>query len=430
MGQFCFCTRCVDKKRVTGDCCSTVAKKQGSEVSTKELDFFEFEQLDSSAPAVSEHTKERGLPYCKTQENESFSDVSVLDSLAFDVSTQTIHKQFQFFPGIFAENTAALTLRSCEGADMPNRLVVAGEDGDIAVIDHESGEVTRRWSGAHERDVNCLTRPLSSGIFASASRDKLVKVWNLSRDEVLCELRGHTVNVTSVTMGLDGVFLVSGSRDNTVRLWDIERAEELQCCDIKQNVVHFVQWVHRLNCVAQGGEDLTLRLWDVRMNFNGKNALGMSLDFVSTCMDYYPVCCELLPNSSGDVLLTGHNGFNGHGAYVLEWDLRMRKRLRTFCGHRGTVRSVRGCTVPLRLGHRQIVSAGDDGIVAFFLMGDVCNEPDATVEPEKTLTLPEGPVTCLESCANGDVVASTRGGALLVLRPKLSRTGGGWAPPH
>ncbi|KEG14510.1 WD repeat domain 31 [Trypanosoma grayi] len=422
MGQSCFRTHDVHEKSSPREHHTTSASRREIKLATGGVELSEISKVDSQTRPTgtfTEATTVRCHPYLK---GDAVENPEVLNLLS--VQPKSMSPKYRGFPGIFRNGTAALSLRSCEEANMPHHFIVGGEDGNIVLVDYESGETVRRWSGAHGRDVNCLTKPLHSGIFASASRDKLVKVWNLQGDQPLCELQGHTVNVTSATLNLDGTFLVSGSRDNTVRLWNVERAEEMECCDVKQNIVHFVQWVPRLHCVAQGGEDLTLRLWDMRMSLCGDEIVGLRLSSTLSCMDYHPICCELMPNASGCTLLTGHNGFNGYGAYIVEWDLRMQKRVRTVYGHKGTVRSISRCILPETSScQQQFVSGDDDGALAFFSTDPSTGETDVNIEPRNICTLPEGGVTSLDAYTGGDVLASTRDGTVIVFSPRSRKAG-------
>ncbi|KAH9597757.1 WD40 repeat [Trypanosoma melophagium] len=435
MGQSCFHTDGVSEKNTLDDCRPKTFSKNKGKSALKSLGFSEITNVSTTTTTATPTRIVAGLDSpidtrinkvpvqylpersgCNPNDDHCSSD----DSQASPFLT---HREFKSFQGLFHDNTAALSLKSCEGANMPHHLIVGGEDGSLLLIDYESGDITREFSQAHKRDVTSLTNPISSGLFASSSRDKMVKVWSLKNEHPLCELQGHTVSVASVTMNLDGTFLVSGSRDNTVRLWDIERAEELECCDVAQNIVHFVQWVPKLQCVAQGGEDLTLRLWDVRMSCTGKKALGLGLGSTRTSMDYYPTCCELTENSTDYMLLTGHNGFNGHGAYVAEWDLRMPKRLRTFYAHKGTVQSIRNCLASDSLSRERFVSAGDDGAIAFFSTEATGDKSEVTIDPRSIYNLTESRVTSLDASTNSDIFASAWDGGVLVLRPTLQKSG-------
>merc|ERR1712072_1600484 len=76
--------------------------------------------------------------------------------------------------------------------------------------------------------VTAIATPMSqpnSDILLSASRDKTVILWKLTRDEEsygypLRRLRGHSHYVEDVVISSDGQFALSGSWDHTMRLWD------------------------------------------------------------------------------------------------------------------------------------------------------------------------------------------------------------------
>ena len=55
----------------------------------------------------------------------------------------------------------------------------------------------------------------------SGSFDMSVRVWDVSTDVELKELRGHTGLVSSVAFSSDGRWVVSGSSDKSVRVWDV-----------------------------------------------------------------------------------------------------------------------------------------------------------------------------------------------------------------
>ncbi len=58
-------------------------------------------------------------------------------------------------------------------------------------------------------------------IFASASEDGTVKLWNAKPATLISTLTGHTARVTSVSFHPNGKILASGSEDGTVKLWDV-----------------------------------------------------------------------------------------------------------------------------------------------------------------------------------------------------------------
>ncbi|KAG5480091.1 hypothetical protein CUR178_06143 [Leishmania enriettii] len=331
------------------------------------------------------------------------------------VASELRHEAFRQFTSVFARGNAVLAVASCAQARQPRHVLAAGEDRSVALLNYETGHVMQRWMHAHQNDINCITTPTSSGLFATASRDKTVKLWDFTSNDSLAELRGHTLNVTSIDTSVDGNLLVSGSKDNTVRLWDVERAEELFCGDVKLNIVHFVRFMPAMNCVAQGGEDLAVRLWDVRTKGSHRD---LSLSKTIEGMSYYPVCCETIPENP-HMLLTGHNGANGCGSYVAQWDVRTGKRMALYKGHGATVSGVRMVAASV-YGKGSFFTSSDDGTFGVWNLedGEACGE--VQLRAEHCFCLPEGRVTTFEAEDNGDTVMALDDGCLVVLRPAVS----------
>ncbi|TKX18226.1 nuclear distribution protein PAC1 [Elsinoe australis] len=127
--------------------------------------------------------------------------------------------------------------------------------------------------------------PMSGNLLASASRDKTIRVWDVTTGYCLKTIRGHADWVRDVTPTFDGRWLLSVSNDQTARLWDASSG------DAK---VTFVSHEHVIECCAfappasytnlaslaglkkppaasssaefcaTGGRDKLIKLWDCR----------------------------------------------------------------------------------------------------------------------------------------------------------------------
>ena len=96
----------------------------------------------------------------------------------------------------------------------------------------------------------------------SGSRDKTVRIWNVTTGGVETELKGHTGWVTSVAFSQDGSRVVSGSGDNTIRIWNVMTSEveaELKGHTESVTSVAFSQDGSR---VVSGSEDETVLIWN------------------------------------------------------------------------------------------------------------------------------------------------------------------------
>ena len=54
----------------------------------------------------------------------------------------------------------------------------------------------------------------------SCSDDYAVKLWEISKGNLLKNFEGHNNDVNSVAFSPDYAFIVSGSNDKTVKLWE------------------------------------------------------------------------------------------------------------------------------------------------------------------------------------------------------------------
>lgn len=73
----------------------------------------------------------------------------------------------------------------------------------------------------HELAVVSLSLSPDSAFVATGSKDKSIKLWELSTGREVKNFLGHEKTVTSLDFSSDGKFLLSGSNDKTIRLWSI-----------------------------------------------------------------------------------------------------------------------------------------------------------------------------------------------------------------
>jgi serine/threonine protein kinase/Tol biopolymer transport system component len=133
----------------------------------------------------------------------------------------------RFGAAAFAAETTRLVTGSYWQQDRRNELVV---------WDTRSSQ--RRWTSPPVSGVfHDLAVSPDGSLAVSAhgqwwgeyqDRDHAVRIWDLQRQQLRCEIRGHSDQVTSVALRENCRHLVSGSRDGTVRLWDSASGEEIR----------------------------------------------------------------------------------------------------------------------------------------------------------------------------------------------------------
>lgn len=112
---------------------------------------------------------------------------------------------------------------------------------------------------------------LSNGFLASGgSRDKTIKVWNVSAGVCVATLSGHTERVFALTLLSNG-FLVSGSFDNTIKIWDVSQGRCVSTLSGHMNTVNPLTPRNGVNALtllsngflASGSGDKTIKVWDL-----------------------------------------------------------------------------------------------------------------------------------------------------------------------
>lgn len=108
-------------------------------------------------------------------------------------------------------------LASCS-SDLTIKLWDAGDEykniRTLAGHDHSISSVRFIPAGA-------AGSPLSGNLLASASRDKTIRIWDVTTGYCLRTLRGHAEWVRSLAPAMGGRYLLSTSSDQTARLWDL-----------------------------------------------------------------------------------------------------------------------------------------------------------------------------------------------------------------
>ncbi len=79
----------------------------------------------------------------------------------------------------------------------------------------------------HELAVVCVAVSPDSNFVATGSKDKSIKLWELSTGREVRSFLGHEMTVTSIEFSSDGKKLLSGSYDKSVRMWEVETGKEI-----------------------------------------------------------------------------------------------------------------------------------------------------------------------------------------------------------
>uniref|UniRef100_A0A8W8MRM8 Small ribosomal subunit protein RACK1 n=1 Tax=Magallana gigas TaxID=29159 RepID=A0A8W8MRM8_MAGGI len=176
------------------------------------------------------------------------------------------------------------------------------------------------------------TTPQYPDMVLSASRDKTLIMWKLTRDDAnyglpfKC-LKGHGHFVSDVVMSSDGQFALSGSWDKTLRLWDLSAGTTTRLfCDHEKDVMS-VAFSADNRQIVSGSRDKSIKLW---------NTLGVCK---YTIQDEghtdWASCVRFSPNTANPIIVSC-----GWDKMVKVWNLTNCKLKTNHIGHSGYLNCV------------------------------------------------------------------------------------------
>jgi guanine nucleotide-binding protein subunit beta-2-like 1 protein len=177
------------------------------------------------------------------------------------------------------------------------------------------------------------TTPENPDMILSASRDKTVLIWHLTRDpanygQPQRSLKGHSHYVQDVVISSDGQFALSGSWDGTLRLWDIQSGTTTCPIFVGHTAdVLSVAFSADNRQIVSGSRDRTIKLW---------NTLGeCKYTIEENGHSEWVSCVRFSPNAEHPLIVSA-----GWDKMVKVWNLANCKLRTNLVGHTGYVNSV------------------------------------------------------------------------------------------
>jgi WD40 repeat protein/serine/threonine protein kinase len=107
------------------------------------------------------------------------------------------------------------------------RLAMGGDQDTVKIWDVENGRLLDTLWGHTGEVYTVAFSPVDGRWVASGGGDSTVKVWDSHTGKFVRGFRGHKGIVSSLAFSPDGSRLVSGSRDKTVKVWDVTQLEKV-----------------------------------------------------------------------------------------------------------------------------------------------------------------------------------------------------------
>jgi WD40 repeat protein len=210
-------------------------------------------------------------------------------------------------------------------------------------------DLPRLWSGdgepikslqGHEGSISYVAFSPDGKLFATASKDGTVKIWNSFDGTEVAVLRGHHAEILHLEFSSDSSYFISTSIDHTARLWRVRDANLLAKLPAMQNIYDYGDLNTAAGRLITGYRDGTVALWDTK-----------SWTIISTVHAHKNGILRTAWSSDNTRFATA-----GQEGTVRIWDAKNGIQSVVLEGHSGFVRSV-----TFTDDDRKIISTGDDG---------------------------------------------------------------------
>ncbi|TDH70630.1 uncharacterized protein CCR75_005099 [Bremia lactucae] len=196
---------------------------------------------------------------------------------------------------------------------------------DVAIIDAITGELQctlQQGSKDNDTKESIVVFAVRLGKYnqiVTASRNLLLRVWDLETLKCVRVIKAHDSPVLAMDIDPSGTLLATGGSDRTVRVFDIDKGFCTHNFRGHAGIVTLVQFhpdAAQLSLVS-ASDDLTVRIWDL---YTQKQ--------VACIQDHMSLVTSVAFSEDGSTMLSA-----GRDKVVNFWDLKDRKLIKTVLVH-------------------------------------------------------------------------------------------------
>lgn len=149
-----------------------------------------------------------------------------------------------------------------------NILLSAGADSSLMVWDFTKGQPVHVLPNSHQRGIYQTTwHPNNQNLFASVGSEGGLKIWDLKSDPknmLVAGIKAHNGDALSCDFSKYDEIIATASTDKLIKLWDLRKLQlpihVLQGHRYPVRKVRFSP--HQPNILASGSYDMNVNIWD------------------------------------------------------------------------------------------------------------------------------------------------------------------------
>jgi len=194
-------------------------------------------------------------------------------STGFCVRTYTGHREWVRMVRVSLDGNL---LASCSNDQTVRIWAAGGKDVKAEMRDHDHVVECIAWAPeSATQAINEAANAAAGGdnknsfshvgpFLASGSRDKSIKVWDVSTGVCLFSLVGHDNWVRGISWHPGGKYLLTASDDKSLRVWDIQHRRCHKRLDAHAHFTTSLDFHRTQPYVVSGSVDQTLKVWECR----------------------------------------------------------------------------------------------------------------------------------------------------------------------
>lgn len=164
----------------------------------------------------------------------------------------------------------------------------------------------------HELAVLTVAVSPDSNYVATGSRDKTIKLWELSTGREVRSFLGHSASINQLDFSSDGKYLISANGDATAKIWEVATGKELFSVKPDEERITDVAYDPKGKFFVTVGFGQKVRVWDV---LTQKKLAEMDADGYAGSGGLIHVAIS--PN--GAWLAVGEDGFTANVYQTSDW---------------------------------------------------------------------------------------------------------------